>query len=352
MEVENQSSFASIYKDRGLEGLLEKIELLTRENKLLNLLANFDKKYFILYKFLKDIKRFEKGIERFGTQKQALRLIKKLKINIYTYTDLSNRNFQKQKGLLIYGINHNSFIEPIILFSLLKGKNIKLILYDLFFFLGKNIQRYALPVTARKFSSDNEFSILRFLDPLYKLRNFRCLDEDKIDKQNRKSLELAIKTLGKGGIVIIFPSGRSELNPWGKGISKIILSIPEKKRASISLLPVYFSGMDAIRMLLRIFKTYKGIKQDTLRVGVYLGKEKKISEVFSLIGPKVNEKKLLKFLRKDAFSQYGIKEFPFRIYLYPQNYPLALARSFIFLSKFLFQIFPFRSIFKFLWSQA
>ena len=99
-------------------------------------------------------------------------------------------------------------------------------------------------------------------------------------------------------------------------------------------------------MLLRVIRAYKNIKQNHLRVGVYFGKEKTISDIYRLLGNKINELNILRYLREDAFSQYGLKEFPLRLYLYPQNYPLAVSRSFTFVTNLLIQILPFRDIFK------
>jgi hypothetical protein len=100
------------------------------------------------------------------------------------------------------------------------------------------------------------------------------------------------------------------------------------------------------RMLIRIYKAYKNIRQNKLRVGVYFGKERSISEVYGLLGNKISEKSILEYLRKDAFSQYGLKEFPLKVYLYPRNYPLALSRSLTFMMKLFIQIIPFRDFFR------
>lgn len=352
MKDKDKPSLSFIYQKQGLSGLLRELDVWAEKNAFLKWILDLDKKHFVFYKFLKDIVRLEKGIKDHGPQKQSLIFLTKLKIKTFTYTDISNKNFQNQRGLLIYGVNHNAFIEPIILFSLLRQQKIKLILYNLFFFIGKNIQKFSLPVVARMYSTDKGVSgLTKIFDPFFRLRNIENLTNEKVVKMNEETLKKAIKTLEEGGIVIIFPAGRGLLNRWGTGLSKIILSVSPKKREKISLLPVYFSGMGGKRMLLRIFKAYKGICQENLRVGVYFGKERTISEVYNLLKGEISERKLLSYLRKDAFSQYGLKEFPFKAYLHPKNYPLALARSSAFLVKIFFQLIPFKDLFKAWWSQ-
>ena len=217
----------------------------------------------------------------------------------------------------------------------------------MYYFIGKNFQKYTLPVAARNYSVNKGFGLKGKLDPSQRFRKFEALSDSQIIKINDKSIKNATKTLEQGGIVVIFPGGGgNELKKWGVGISRIILSIKKDKREDVALLPVYFSGMGYKRMLLRVIRAYKNIKQNHLRVGVYFGKEKTISDIYRLLGNKINELNILRYLREDAFSQYGLKEFPLRLYLYPQNYPLAVSRSFTFVTNLLIQILPFRDIFK------
>jgi hypothetical protein len=217
----------------------------------------------------------------------------------------------------------------------------------MYYFLGKNFQKYALPVAARSYSSERGFRFKDKINLSQTFRKFESLDDKVIAAINNKSLKKAAETLERGGIVVIFPGGGgSELKKWGFGISRIIMQIKKHKRAEVSLLPVYFSGMGYKRMILRVVKAYKKINQSKLRVGVYFGKEKTISDIYRLLGNKINEANILKYLREDAFSQYGLKEFPLKLYLQPQNYPLALSRSFTFVTNLLLQILPFREFFR------
>ena len=217
----------------------------------------------------------------------------------------------------------------------------------MYFFLGKNLQKFALPVAARNYSIHKGFRLRDKIDLSQRFRKYESLKDEEIIKINEGSIKKAAKTLEAGGIVVIFPGGAGdELKKWGFGISRIILNIKKEKRDDVSLLPVYFSGMGFKRMTVRVIKSYKNIKQSNLRVGVYFGKEKTISDIYRLLGNKINESNILRYLREDAFSQYGLKEFPLRLYLYPQNYPLAVSRSFTFVSNLLIQILPFKDLFK------
>jgi len=343
-----KANLSLIYRNYGLAGLIKELNQKSKKNRLLKRILEFDRKHFVVIKILKDLAKLEREIPSYGIKNQASKFVNKLKITPAVYSDITNKNFQNQKGILIYGINHSAFIEPIILFSLLNQKRIKLIIFRMYYFIGKNFRKYTLPVATRNYSKEKNFSLKAKLDPSQRFRKFEALSDSQIIKINEKSLKDAAEVLAKGGIVIIFPGGGgSELKKWGFGISKIIMQIKKEKRGEVSLLPVYFSGMGYKRILLRIIKVYKGVNQGPLRVGVYFGKERTILDIYKLLGNRISEVNILKYLREDASSQYGLKEFPLRFYLQPRNYPLALSKSFMFITKLLFQTLPFKDFFKF-----
>ena len=338
---------STAYKNEGLAGWLEDIELRRRKNPRLNSIYEFDQKNIVVFKFLNDLAKLEKGIPKYSLNSQTAKFLHKLKINTAVYSDITNKNFQDRRGLLIYGVNHNAFIEPIILFSLLKQKNVKLILYRFYYYFSKNLQKFALPVAAKTHAYDRGFHIKKYFDVSYKFLKSENLLSDINIAENDKSLKDAVKTLETGGIVVIFPGGSgNELTKWRFGISRIIMSIHKDKRDKISLLPVYFSGMGSIRMLLRLIKAYKNITQSSLRVGVYFGRERTIANVYQILGNKISEENILKYLKKDAFTQYGLKEKPLKIYLHPKNYPLAVSKSLAFSFKVLIQIIPLKEFFR------
>jgi|SRR3989344_722233 len=337
------SNPSSTYKISGLAGWLKEIDSKSKNSAFLKSILEFDKEHFFVVKFLYHIADLERNIPKYGLNFQSKKLLNKLKLDTYVYSDISNKNFQDRKGLLVYGINHNAFFEPIILLSLLNQKNIKLVIYRFYFFLGKNFQKYALPVISNAHIKRDIFNPKKRFDIGHRFHKREGLESEEIKIINQNSLKNASKTLENGGIVIIFPGGAGdELKKWGIGLSKIIIDINKNKRNDISLLPVYFSGMGYIRMLLRLIKAYKNTYLPKLRIGVYFGKEKTISEIFSILGNDISEKSILSYLRKDAFSQYGLKEFPIKRYIYPRYYPLAFTQIIAFLIK----LIPFKEFFK------
>ncbi len=181
------------YKKFGLKGLLSKVDLLSKENFLLKLILDIDKKHFVAVKFLKDLVNIEKDVSVYGTRKQAEKLIKKLKIDTVVYSDITNKDFQNQGGLLIYGVNHNAFIEPVILFSLLKQKRIKLMLYRMYCFWGKNIRRLSLPVSARNYPNDKISRIRKLYDLSQGFRKSENLTDSQLIKMNEKKYNICGK---------------------------------------------------------------------------------------------------------------------------------------------------------------
>jgi len=340
-------SLSTIYKRSGISGLIGYINKKSGSNFFWRLIFKFDERFFFFQSMLKHLCKIERGIKHFGPSVQAKRFLKKLRIEVSTYTHISNKNFHRQKGVLIYGVNHSAILEPIILFSLLKAKtNVKLILYHLFYHMGDGVKKYSLPVCPQKFASDNPFGVGFFkslFDPLYKLRNFERLTRNEIIKMNEKSIKTAINTLERGGVVLIFPTSEY-FKEWGRGIARIIFGLDKEKRKKITIIPVLFSGMGRKRMLLRIYKAYKNLKQPNLKVKVYFGKEKKAQEIFNLLkSERLNEQKLVDYLKKDSLTQFNLKDFPFKNYFYPQNLPLAMAKLSLLMTRIVMGVlsFPF-----------
>src|SRR5512135_833765 len=120
-------SLSLIYKEKGIRGFLYELESRSKKNLFLKTLLALDKRYFVIGKLLADLSKLENGISQNGAGKQATKFLNKLKIKTAVYSDITNEDFKNQKGLLIYGINHSAVIEPVILFSLLKQRKIKLI---------------------------------------------------------------------------------------------------------------------------------------------------------------------------------------------------------------------------------
>ena len=281
-------SYFLTYKNSGLKGVLELFKNASQGNRLLELIAEFDRKHFVLFKFLSHLAALEAEVGQYGKDIQMLKLLKKLGIKLEIFNSYQNCQIGSKKGLLVYGINHDAFFEGFFLLTILKQKNVKLIAYRFYHFLGRNMRRFSYPVSARKTGQGGRKSLGKFLSPGLRFNNWEQISEDQRKINNYQSLKKAAKTLEQGGVVVIFPGGGgNELKKWRGGLSRIMMNISRNKRKEITLVPVYFSGLGRNRILLRIFRAYKNIRLKPLRVGVYFGRERNLAEIFSLYGERI-----------------------------------------------------------------
>lgn len=330
------------YKKKGLGGVLDLLQKNSQRSTLARTLLNFDRKYFVAFKFLRHLSQIESGALKYGPAVQVSKLLRKLDIKLEIFNSYQNSRIDTQKGLLIYGVNHDAFLEGFLLYTILRQKNIKLVAYRFYHFLGGFIRKNSFPVVARVSNHKEGNSLSRFFSLGKRFSAFEHMKDNERRAMNQRSLAASAQTLEEGGVVVIFPGGGGdESKKWRGGLSRIMMNVSKEKRQEITLLPVYFSGMGRKRTLFRVYKAYRNIKQSPLRVGVYFGRQKKLSEIYALFGEDLRENRVLDYLRKDAFNQFGLKEFPLKNYLYPKHYPRAVSYGLRFATKILLQIIPF-----------
>ena len=337
-----KSGYFFTYKKAGIKGILDLIDKNSKKDPVIRSLMNFDRKYFALFRFLRHLAKIDAGIGKYGRGPQMTKLIKKLNIKLEIFNNYQNGRIDTTKGLLVYGVNHSAFLEWALLLTILKQKTIRFVANRFYHFMGRFMRENSFPVVARVFNSNQINPIHRYLGLGKRFNEHEGMTDEERKLLNQNSLVKSAKVLERGGVVVIFPGGGgNELNKWRGGLSRIMSNVARENRHDITLVPVYFSGMGKKRTLLRIFKAYRNIKQKPLRVGIYFGREKKLSEIYSMFGEDVREGKILDYLKRDAFGQFGLKEFPLKNYLYPQHYPKALGYGLRFATKILLQIIPF-----------
>ena len=339
------SSYASIYKEKGLKGVLKLLEAKSTQSLYLGGLIKFDRKHFVVLRFLDHIAEIEAGIRKYGADVQMSKLDEKFGLKLEIFNSFENGNMDRRKGLLIYGVNHPAVIEAFIPLTFLKQKRIKIVGDIMYYHLGKNLRKIIIPVAPRKSTFEANNIVLRKLNPLVRFNNAEIINNDHRRQNNLKTLKKSAEALEKGGVVLIFPGGAGdERTKWRGGLSRIIMNISKSKRENITLVPVYFSGLGSFRMLARLYKAYRGMKLKSQRVGIYFGREKKLSEFYNMFGNKVTENKILEYLKKDAFSQFGLKKFPMHNYLFPKHYPRAASHGLKFALRILIQVFSIRGL--------
>jgi len=340
MKTQNDTQpYYFTYKNKGLLGVLNLLNKEASNNLLLRLLLKLDLKYFVILRFFRHIAEIEKDIDKNGADVQMTKLYEKLGLRLEIFNSFENGNMDRRKGLLIYGVNHPAVIEGFLLLTILRQKKIKMLGNIMYYYLGKNLSRFLSPVVPRKSTPSASNLILKNFSPLILFNKAEIMDDKQRRELNLNTLRDSAKVLEKGGVVVIFPAGAGdERTKWRGGLSKIIMNVSEDKRDDIIIVPVYFSGLGSKRMLLRIFKAYRGFKLKILRVGIYFGRERRLSEIYEMFGNKVKENKILDYLKRDAFSQFGLKEFPIRNYLYPKYYPKAVSSGYNLASRFLIRI--------------
>jgi len=344
---ENSYSYASIYREEGLKGILKLLKQDSLKKSYIKRLIDFDNKHFMAIKFLEHIADIEDGMGKFGVRAQMAKLNEKFALNLEIFNGLENGDIDKTKGLLIYGVNHPAVIEGFIPLAFLKQKRIKIVGDVMYYHLGKNLRKIIIPVAPRKSTFEANNIFLRKLNPLVRFNNAEIQNNEHRKVNNLKTLKKSAETLEKGGVVLIFPGGAGdERTKWRGGLSRIIMNVNKSKRDDITLVPLYFSGLGSFRMLVRLYRAYRGKKLKPQRVGIYFGREKKLSEFYNMFGNNITEKKILVYLRKDAFSQFGLKEFPMRNYLYPKYYPKAAGYGYRYAVKLLLQVLSVGGIIK------
>jgi|SRR3990167_749589 len=337
-----KSGYFFTYKKYGLRGVLNIVTNKSENNRLLKIILNFDRKYLGIFAAMSGVSSIFDGIGKDNSTAQINKLTEKLNLRLDVFNSFQNNRIDNRKSLLIYGINHNAYFEPFFLLPLLKQQNIKYVANRFYYFLGKGFKIYTFPVIARAFNKKSLNPIVNFFSIGKRFCEFEGFSENERRAMNTESLKNCAQTLESGGVVVIFPGGGgSELIKWRGGLSRIMVDVAKEKRQEVTLLPVYFSSMGKLKTIIRLCRAYKNKALKPSRVGIYFGKEKKLSEIYAMFGEGVREYEILDYLKKDAFSQFGLKEFPLKNYLHPKHYPKAFSIGLRFATKIALQIIPF-----------
>lgn len=296
-----------IYSKKGIAGVNRYLKKVSNRSIVWRILIKLDQRFFVFSNLFSFTEAQEKLISTHGIQKAAESFLKKLGISYSLKPPLPNLLRGRKKGVLIVGVNHPGFFEPIILLSLIKRKKVKLIINRFFYLAGKNFQKYTLPVTARLFAKEKKSDLVTKFNLYHRLYRAQLLSENQIDRMNEVSLKSGTRCLERGGVVILFPGGGgSEKKVWRNGLSKLVHTISENKRKNVILLPVYFEGVGEKRMIVRIYRSFRAISQNPLRVSVQFGKPTNLQRFLKGFDDAPSENHFTEVYRTKTFEEFAI----------------------------------------------
>ena len=296
-----------IYSKKGIAGVNRYLKKVSNRSIVWRILIKLDQRFFVFSNLFSFTEAQEKLISTHGIQKAAESFLKKLGISYSLKPPLPNLLRGRKKGVLIVGVNHPGFFEPIILLSLIKRKKVKLIINRFFYLAGKNFQKYTLPVTARLFAKEKKSDLVTKFNLYHRLYRAQLLSENQIDRMNEASLQSGARCLEDGGVVILFPGGGgSEKKVWRNGLSKLVHEIKEVKRKNVVLLPVYFEGLGEKRMALRIYRTFRGISQKRLRVRLHFGTPTNLQTFLEIFQADQSKNHFITTYRAKTYAEFGI----------------------------------------------
>jgi hypothetical protein len=209
-----------------------------------------DKKFVGLGYLLKRWVELEGKIDKVGLPEVSREIFEELGMKI-TVSKNIDKWVSGERGVIFLGLNHESIIEPILAYAVLKRKDISLISGKTFMRLGKNFAKNVLPVMQRKYAWNfDRRSIVSIHGMLYRAEN---LSMEDINQINLGTFDKAADKLRKNQGIIIFTMGGNKMNgKWGRGIEEIIKRISREKRKEIDIVPLYFSGLNRMDIFSRL----------------------------------------------------------------------------------------------------
>lgn len=257
------SKLHSFLKKNGIKGISDRLDA-GKDHFFLKILFLLEHKYLglrSLLNFWLDLDKFipEKGLS-FASRLFVSKLGLKVKKNCSP--EILNKS---GKPVIFIGINHEAYLEPFLVFSILERNDIKVIAMKPYQILGQNFSKHILPVMIKKYARDNmrlKHRLENKIDLLKAFYRAENLTKKEIESLNRRSFNLSVKFLQQGGALVIFPAGGYGLErSWGNGIGEIIKRLGKNKRKTSGtvLTPVIFKGLTAklVRQQIRTSFTKK-----------------------------------------------------------------------------------------------
>lgn len=252
----------NLLTDGGIEKLSQRLDQLQTSGPVKSLLYKLQKSQIGLSGLAFSLLEHEKELDSLGIAQASRNLLTRSGMLVSIDNRLSNNDLLKKNSRVLFvGLNHESFIEPIILYSLLDRDDIRLIAISFFRQLGRNFSKYLLPVLPKictiDYNGQRGKKILG-LDVRLGLYETEGLNLAQANKMNSHSLAEAARYLDKNHAVTLYPaSGKSIGGSWFPGIGKIINLMSDRK-SPLPVVAVEFRGLGKKKLLSHLRRVYTG----------------------------------------------------------------------------------------------
>jgi 1-acyl-sn-glycerol-3-phosphate acyltransferase len=192
--------------------------------------------------------RLNKNIAKYGLVRAIKKLIYKYEIRLVVKSSHEiDKILTKASGIVV--ANHPAEFDVLAILSAIKHrKDVFLIINSKFMKLVPNLDKHLIPIYIHNKSRENFEGRLKsgIFDFFHKTETFSIKEEHT---KNIESIDLAIKKIKNGGLVIIFPDGGGK-KEWFNGVGYLIHGIKNKKKTFITR--AYINGTsnwDYLRLL-------------------------------------------------------------------------------------------------------
>jgi len=257
----------------GIEGLIDTIDdpnhrLLTR------LILAADKRFIGLTQFARDWVDLEKQLESRSVPEMAREFIDylALKLQINQFPAQFSR---PGRPAILLGLNHEAYLEPVVLVSLLHRNDMRIMGMKVFQYLGPRLAEYILPVLSKKvavdYYGDKKSALYKLLNPVYRLYLLESRSVEESRHLNRKSIQQAADHLSAGGVLITFPGGGQHIHrPWYRGTGEILSLLPPEILCSTPIYPIVTTGLSKKLFLQKAHQAVSVTKRPaSVQVNVY-----------------------------------------------------------------------------------
>lgn len=299
-----------IFAQKGVWEINRKIEEGKEKDRLTKFICFFDQKFLGLAAFINHLAKLEKSIPELGLANTSTEFLKKIGVIVKESKTFLPLLDKEGKAVLFIGLNHDMWLEPLFLASLIKRKDILAIGEKSFQYLGKNLANYIVPVFWKRYAIDGHHSfekkIKNHMRIFHNLINFRCYEKltlAQIKKMNNSAFKKSSGHLASGGALLIFPGGEGPAgNSWRKGIGEIILKIPPSKRKNVTLVPLSFYGPSKKLLIKNARLAYTGKRPQKTEATILPGKEINLNDFYKKIGCQKNSSQISFLLQKMVIS--------------------------------------------------
>jgi len=286
----------------GIKQLSNKLEGLKTKKGFRKTLYLLDKKLLGGRQFIYHCAQAEEKIAKLGISKVSSKLLEKLGLDCQVIKEV-NPESKEDGAVLFVGLNHQAFIEPIILAASVKRNDLYLIAMKTYQLIGKGVKKHLLPVMPRRYTSGRIKKLWEKIENLFIFTtNFYSLENVSLKKAkdiNNSSLEKAVRLLRQGHAVAIFPGGGRRLSQrWKRGLGEIIHRLQKTGVNQVRLIPVYFSKISKFKVIKTIRNNCLGGK-DTAKIKVHFGKEIHLKELETFSNPA----EIIDFLKERIFRE-------------------------------------------------